>query len=205
VPIPNDVFELPVQTVISAISQAVDWTDLEALRVEEGVLVFAGEPLDNPLVLSGGDVGGLGIASLAIGQGRAAAEAAHAHIQRACDPNLEPVEISRSPKLPLYRDKPRVEIDRLPPAERIASIDTPVSETISEGQFLSEAERCLSCGSCFGCQHCWMYCNAGAFIEADDQAPGNYYVLDLSVCEGCGKCIEVCPCGFLTPGPPPQS
>lgn len=205
VPIENASFELDAQTVISAVSQSVDWNRLDAFQRENGLLVYAGDPLGDPLVFSGGDVEGLGIASLAIGQARAAAEAAHAQLQHSVGSESVAPEVTHSPKLPLYQENRRVEIDRLPASIRLQSIDVPTSRTISEDQFLKEAERCLSCGSCFGCQHCWMYCNAGAFIEADVQEPGNYYVLDLSVCEGCGKCIEVCPCGFLTPGPPPQS
>ena len=205
VPIPGSVFDLSVQTIISAVSQSVDWSHLDTLQRDEGVIVYVGDPIRSPLVFSGGDVAGVGIASLAIGQGRAAAEKAHAQLEGGLSGELIPAEISRSPKLALYEGLSRVEIDRLPASMRLESIDAQISATISEAEFLRETARCLSCGSCFGCQHCWMYCNAGAFIEAERQAPGNYYVLDLSVCEGCGKCIEVCPCGFLGPGPPPQS
>ncbi len=28
--------------------------------------------------------------------------------------------------------------------------------------------------------------------------PGSYFVFDPSRCEGCGKCVELCPCGVLT-------
>jgi len=203
VPVSDSEFEVKAETVISAISQSVDWSHLEELRRNSGVLFYTPDGVDDHLVLFGGDVDGAGIASLAIGQGRAAAEAAHLQMLPEFTPKSDQRDVSRSPKLPLYGEKLRVIPDRIPGAIRIQATDIETSTTITEAQFLNEVERCLSCGSCFGCQQCWMYCNAGAFIETDKQKPGHYFVLDLSVCEGCGKCIEVCPCGYLTPGPPP--
>jgi ferredoxin len=46
-----------------------------------------------------------------------------------------------------------------------------------------------------------MYCNAGGFVRLNQVEPGAYYAFVSDVCEGCGKCIEVCPTGFLTPRP----
>jgi formate hydrogenlyase subunit 6/NADH:ubiquinone oxidoreductase subunit I len=99
-----------------------------------------------------------------------------------------------------FRSKPGTEAVQ---AERLAGEDRPrlgmaeVEQSISEEQFLAEVDRCFSCGSCFGCEQCFMYCTAGCFVREDDPAPGHYFTLDLEHCHECGKCIEVCPCGFL--------
>jgi len=69
---------------------------------------------------------------------------------------------------------------------------------ITEEQFLKEASRCLSCGYCFGCEQCWMFCNPGAYTRNEYSSPGAYFTFNESICEGCGKCIEVCPSGFLS-------
>jgi ferredoxin len=45
-----------------------------------------------------------------------------------------------------------------------------------------------------------MYCNPNGFARLVEPAPGAYFVWSREVCEGCGKCIEVCPCGFLSNG-----
>jgi formate hydrogenlyase subunit 6/NADH:ubiquinone oxidoreductase subunit I len=74
---------------------------------------------------------------------------------------------------------------------------TEVAGTVSEEQFLAEVERCFSCGSCFGCEQCYMYCTAGCFTRLEQPRPGMYFSLNLDACQECGKCIEVCPCGFL--------
>jgi Pyruvate/2-oxoacid:ferredoxin oxidoreductase delta subunit len=55
----------------------------------------------------------------------------------------------------------------------------------------------MSCGLCFGCQQCFMYCNALGFTRFEEVTPGHYYAFALEACEGCGKCIELCPCGYM--------
>jgi ferredoxin len=42
-----------------------------------------------------------------------------------------------------------------------------------------------------------MYCTAGCYLKLEETEPGVYFALNLDQCEECGKCIEVCPCGFL--------
>jgi ferredoxin len=42
-----------------------------------------------------------------------------------------------------------------------------------------------------------MYCNAGGFTRLEETRPGRYFAFALDACEGCGKCIELCPCGYL--------
>ncbi len=86
---------------------------------------------------------------------------------------------------------------RLDGAERIASSTAEVTATVTEDQFLQEVHRCYSCGSCMGCEQCFMFCTAGCFTRLEEPTPGFYFSLSLDACEECGKCIEVCPCGFL--------
>ena len=124
-------------------------------------------------------------------------------------PALRACEISTSSS-PEHHDSPDVKAERYVHIDRVAEHEAnaesrlrnpglEVAETISEQEFLAEAERCLSCGSCLGCFQCWMYCNAGSFTPVENPTPGNYFTFDPDICEGCGKCIELCPCGFLSP------
>jgi Pyruvate/2-oxoacid:ferredoxin oxidoreductase delta subunit len=62
---------------------------------------------------------------------------------------------------------------------------------------LEEAARCMSCGLCFGCERCWMYCTPSCFTKVTERAPGSYYQIKLDTCDGCRKCADECPCGFL--------
>lgn len=81
--------------------------------------------------------------------------------------------------------------------------DAEITGKLSSGEAQYKADRCLSCGLCIGCEQCWMYCNAGGFVRLERAETGTYYALLTDVCEGCGKCIEVCPTGFLSPLPRP--
>jgi len=86
---------------------------------------------------------------------------------------------------------------RRPQEQWLAEPGLEIDHTLSSEQACQEAERCLSCGLCFGCQQCFMYCNAAGFTRIEQAAPGRYYAMALEACEGCGKCIELCPCGYL--------
>lgn len=189
-PIQDSATELPATTVVIAVSQEPDWQGLEQ-AVPEG----PGPEAAPPGVSSGGDVLHQGIASAAIAEGKQAA-------LRACD--IEPSESSEEHESPKVKTERYVHIDRVADHEasaelRLRNPALEVAETISEREFLAEAERCLSCGSCLGCFQCWMYCNAGSFTPVENPTPGNYFSFDPDICEGCGKCIELCPCGFLSP------
>jgi NADPH-dependent glutamate synthase beta subunit-like oxidoreductase/Pyruvate/2-oxoacid:ferredoxin oxidoreductase delta subunit len=204
VPIDGDTFDLPATAVIVAVSQEPDWSSLDGVRHDHGWVQTASDGLVDAKTYAGGDVRGLGTASMAIGHGKAAAETAHARQEGTAYPGNGAKRtrgVRSRVKIDLYEPKPRTEIDRLPVTNRLADPRRAVTETMTEEAFLEEVARCLSCESCFGCRHCIMYCNGGGFIELAEPAPGRYFRMDLSVCEGCGKCIEVCPCGYLAPEP----
>ena len=75
--------------------------------------------------------------------------------------------------------------------------DAEIDLTLGYEQASEEAARCMSCGLCFDCEQCYMYCNAGGFTHLENARPGQYFAMALDLCEGCGKCIELCPCGYL--------
>ncbi|HEX9799209.1 MAG TPA: FAD-dependent oxidoreductase [Thermoanaerobaculia bacterium] len=198
-PAPGEELELAVDAVLAAVSQEVDRDGLDALPAAHGFLAAAERGALGDGLWSGGDAVGLGIATLAIAQGRMAAEAVDARLRGLAPPAAE----ARAPmragavKLDLYASRERTAPPVRAPAERLAEPDLEVQGTIDAAGFVDEASRCLSCGSCFGCAQCAMYCNPGGFSRLDEVAPGAYFALDLGLCEGCGKCLEVCPCGFL--------
>ena len=152
-------------------------------------------------VLAGGDLLGLGIAGNAIVQGRRAAEHLHAQL-RGVDAGAPTVTgnpgiTSERIKFESRPQSPAAKTPRLPVEERITNQSVEVAGTIPEEVFLAEIERCFSCGSCMGCEQCSMFCTPGCFTRLEEVGPGMYFTLTLDNCEECGKCIEVCPCGFL--------
>lgn len=201
VPIEGALFEVPAHAVIAAVSQTPVWDGLDAL----GFGALARQPREGDVpgqgVLAGGDALGLGIAGVAITQGRQAAEAAHAMLTDARRPAAQPpARVAGSEvRHDFYASRARVRVAERPVAERIAQANLEVHGTIGEDAFLEEVERCFSCGQCHGCQNCYMFCNKGNFVRMERARPGAYFTLSVESCMGCGKCLELCPTGFLSP------
>jgi ferredoxin len=194
--------------VIAAVSQEADWSHLEELDPGRAFDPSRrGEALDAGL-LAGGDALGPGIAGLAIAQGRQAAEALHARLRGLPGPApAAPREAASAAvvKPDFYAAQARATLPSRTVEERLAQPDAEVDGTLGEQAFLDEVSRCFSCGQCFGCEHCFTYCNAGGFTRLEQPQPGAYFALALDACEACRKCIEVCPCGFLSAVPRPSS
>jgi len=201
--------ELPVDTVIAAVSQEPAWSGLEELQ-RDGWLAPDSTGAITDGVWGGGDVIELGICGTAIAHGRRAAEALQARLRGLPEPPPE----SRPPigpaalRLDAYPPAARAEAARLAPDDAVRLPNAEVSFGIDEEQLLTEVSRCFSCGSCFGCEQCWMFCTVLSYDRLADPAPGAYFSLSLDQCLECGKCVEVCPCGFLEVtggGLPPSS
>jgi NADPH-dependent glutamate synthase beta subunit-like oxidoreductase/Pyruvate/2-oxoacid:ferredoxin oxidoreductase delta subunit len=199
VPVKGSEYEIPVDTVIAAISQEPEAERVATLGAQKGWFKAndGGKVADD--VWAGGDDLELGLATIAIYQGRRAAETIHASLRGIEPPGKESrpkVPVSRI-KLDTYEAKPRAEREILGVEERLADPNAEIDHGITKEQFLAEVGRCLSCGLCFDCEKCWMYCQSNCFAKLEEKAPGHYFKIKLELCDGCKKCAEECPCGFL--------
>ncbi|MBI3013727.1 MAG: FAD-dependent oxidoreductase [Candidatus Tectomicrobia bacterium] len=198
VPIPGSEFYVGASTIIAAISQEPDFTGLESFTAERG-----GIPVDDrgettvPGAFAGGDVLELGIVTTAIFHGRRAAEVIHSRLRGT------PVESAPAPpvitydrmRLDYYPKQPRTEMERVPVDERLQDPDREVNLGLTREQVIAEAKRCLSCGLCSECDNCWKYCQDQAVIKPFEK--GQPYRFKLEFCQGCKKCAEECPCGYI--------
>jgi NADPH-dependent glutamate synthase beta subunit-like oxidoreductase/Pyruvate/2-oxoacid:ferredoxin oxidoreductase delta subunit len=199
VPMAGDVYMLPADTVLVSVSQEPGWRGIGGAQEQKWLHTAADGKLADDL-WAGGDDRGPGIASRAIAQGRLAAEAAHAQLRGEAAPLGQPSRPALDPgsvKPDYYRGLSRSGADRRPQDQWLAEPEAEIDRTLSSEQACQEAARCLSCGLCFGCQQCFMYCNAAGFTRLQQAGPGHYFAMALEACEGCGKCIEICPCGYL--------
>ncbi|MBW2385075.1 MAG: FAD-dependent oxidoreductase [Deltaproteobacteria bacterium] len=198
-PVAGSEYRVGVDSVIAAVSQESDWSGLEPYHFDADASPVERSGKTAEHVWAGGDVLGLGVAGTAIGTGRRASEAVHARLRGLLEPALDPPDpIAVGPaKLDHYAERPRAAPQALPASARLQQPDAEIHLGLSEEQFLEEASRCLSCGQCFGCEQCWMYCSHNCFTRLEDVKPGMYYAVALEACQACGKCIDICPCDFL--------
>jgi Pyruvate/2-oxoacid:ferredoxin oxidoreductase delta subunit len=199
--IPGSEFRIEATALVSAVSQRPELAGLEELESDQGWLISGQQGEIGGGLFSGGDSTGAGIAGSAIVQGRFAAERLHADLSGAPPETagLKADNGSAANRI-LPGTKPlqnAVKPTRVSGDERLLDPVSEVNATITEAQFLQEVERCFSCGSCFGCERCSMYCTAGCFTRLEEIGPGQYFSLSLDNCQECGKCVEICPCGYL--------
>ncbi len=73
---------------------------------------------------------------------------------------------------------------------------------LTEAQAQAEAKRCMSCGQCFECDNCVMYCPQGAVMRVPkkEASIGRYVYTDYAKCIGCHICRDVCPTGYIQMG-----
>ncbi len=71
--------------------------------------------------------------------------------------------------------------------------------SLEEEKAIAEAGRCMSCGMCFECDNCVIYCPQDAVfrVKKDKATTGRYVDTDYSKCIGCHICSDVCPTGYI--------
>jgi NADPH-dependent glutamate synthase beta subunit-like oxidoreductase len=199
VPIEGDTFDLDFTTLITAVSQAPDFSGFESL-IEGKDWIKIDEKGKTKLdgVYSGGDNVNLGLAIDAIAHGRVAALAIDAVVKGAEDDletALGKVIEAENMQLGYYKEAKPVARKELPVEERLKDMVSEIVYTHSEEGAIEEAKRCMSCGHCFDCATCWSFCQDNAIVKP--LVKGEDYKFKLEFCTGCKKCSEVCPCGYI--------
>ena len=195
VPRPGTEFDVPATAIIAAISQEPDFGPLPEMQEGKDWIKadrWGATRMDG--VFAGGDDVELGLVSIAIAQGRFAAEAIDAHLRGV------PLEMPQAPlpiktdkmKLGWYKPADRHQRPHLPVSQR--GMDTEIEQGLSQEDVIAEAKRCMSCGMCADCETCWMYCSNNCFVRLPK---GEHYKIKMELCNGCKKCAEECPCGYI--------
>jgi len=73
---------------------------------------------------------------------------------------------------------------------------------LTDKQAVDEAKRCMSCGMCFECDNCVIYCPQIAVKRTpkSEATMGRYVYTDYDLCIGCHICADVCPTGYIKMG-----
>ena len=192
-------FEVPCDTILVAIGQVqvLDW--LPAHYTEHG-LVKADEsgrvPDEEAAVFAGGDVmRGPSMVVDALGDGKRAARDIDRVLSAEPLRPEDPVEVMPYEKLntAYFRHAPRTEAPLAPAAERRASQVTEVTLAYSREQAVAEADRCMSCGVCNGCDNCYIVCPDVSVMR--DTRQNGHYSIRTHYCKGCLVCVQECPTG----------
>jgi Pyruvate/2-oxoacid:ferredoxin oxidoreductase delta subunit len=73
---------------------------------------------------------------------------------------------------------------------------------LDDEQVVEEAKRCMSCGMCFECDNCVIFCPQDAIfrVKKTESTTGRYVDTDYAKCIGCHICQDVCPTGYIQMG-----
>lgn len=196
VPIQGSEFTIEATAIISSISQSPIFDGLEQIKNEKGwITVDACGQTEIQGVFAGGDVTNqLGLVTDAIGLGRKTAEAIDNYLRQSTAKITAPVVIRpKQMNFNYYDTLTRTQVSGLTPEERRNNFKE-VFLTIDETQAIAETKRCMSCGMCFDCDNCYTFCSDSAVKKLPK---GQHFEFNLALCQGCKKCAEECPCGYI--------
>lgn len=92
--------------------------------------------------------------------------------------------------------------ETVPDSEEVLGHFQERMDGLSEEDTIAEAKRCMSCGMCFECDNCVIYCPQDAVLRTpkDEATMGRYVYTDYDRCIGCHICADVCPTGYIKMG-----
>ncbi len=92
--------------------------------------------------------------------------------------------------------------EKVPSAEEVLGHFEERMMGLTEEQTVAEAKRCMSCGMCFECDNCVIYCPQIAVKRTpkSESTMGRYVYTDYDLCIGCHICADVCPTGYIKMG-----
>jgi NADPH-dependent glutamate synthase beta subunit-like oxidoreductase len=198
---PGTEFEVPCDTILVAIGQVqvLDWlppdcTERGLIRADE----YGRLPHPSGVVFTGGDVmRGPSMVVDALGDGKRAARDIDRVLSAGPLRPEDPVEVMPYEKLntAYFRHAPRTEAPLAPAAARRTSQVTEVTLAYSREQAVAEADRCMSCGVCNGCDNCYIVCPDVSVMR--DTRQNGHYSIRTHYCKGCLVCVQECPTGCL--------
>jgi NADPH-dependent glutamate synthase beta subunit-like oxidoreductase len=197
VPITGSEALIPADTVIMATGQAVDYDGIDVQTVDSQWM-YTNEHLMTSMegVFAGGDaVVGLETVALAIGQGARAASAIEDYIEGNIESSLAqpPVIYSRDLNTYYYQKQKPFTKEAVSIHTRLKNFRE-IYPSFDTKDIIEESKRCFSCGLCFHCNNCYMYCPDNA-VKMSSSTGG--FEFDLDFCKGCGLCAKECPCHYI--------
>jgi NADPH-dependent glutamate synthase beta subunit-like oxidoreductase/Pyruvate/2-oxoacid:ferredoxin oxidoreductase delta subunit len=198
----SDVVDL-VDTVIFSIGQGTDMTGLEAACNGKPFLNVTGnfQVVGMGNVFGGGDAVKIELITTAVGHGRKAAEAIDRYLNDLPQPRVDRPDIVKYEKLKsdFFTQSGTTTRSQRHVDHVVGDFDT-MLESLTTDQTVAESERCMSCGLCFECDQCKIYCPQEAIVKFRNNPPGEVMFTHYERCVGCHICSEICPTGYIDMG-----
>ncbi len=196
-------FTLEGDTLIFSIGQGTDMTGLEAacngtpwLNTDHNQQI---KGLDG--VFGGGDAQKIELITTAIGHGRKGAESIDRYMNGIEQPRKARPDIVGYDKLKWDYFLPSKGTQRIHKKfDYVVGNFEPFLETIPDDKVIAEAERCMSCGLCFECKQCKVFCPQEAIDMFKNNPVGEVMFTYYEKCVGCHICSEICPTGYIDMG-----
>jgi NADPH-dependent glutamate synthase beta subunit-like oxidoreductase len=223
VPIANSNFFFEADNVIIAAGEEIEFSFLpKGLEKREGIILTQRDGSTGIKgIFAGGDLASnQRTVAHAIGSGKKAALAIDCYLNgKNSEEVLRQILIGEGPSISMFRYlhpqerlmNPHVVMsdelntDYFEPSRRQREIRGSIKKRIkgfeevtsgfTEGVALDEAERCFSCGTCVGCENCYVFCPDASIIKANGVLS---HQVDYDFCKGCGICFSECPRGVIS-------
>ncbi|MEO5339881.1 MAG: NAD(P)-binding protein [Magnetococcus sp. MYC-9] len=202
-PEPGTEFEIEADMLVAAIGQTTDMSGLEKatgdnpfFRVDHNFQVQG-----LPGVFAGGDAVQIHLLTTAVGHGRKAADSIDLLLRGLPLPQPQRADVVRYEKLKWDYFLPGSQKKRV--FRHVKQPQGDWGETLvalSREDAAGESGRCMSCGMCFECNQCMLFCPQDAILRFRDSPEGEVMFTEYDRCVGCHICAEVCPTGYIDMG-----
>jgi 2-oxoacid:acceptor oxidoreductase delta subunit (pyruvate/2-ketoisovalerate family) len=223
VAIPGSNFFIDVDTVVVAAGEEIEISLLpKGMEGREGIVLTqrdGGTGIKG--IFAGGDLtSNQRTVAHAIGSGKRAALAIDCYLSaRDVEETIRQIMIGEGPSLSIFRHLHPGERPMNPHVVAFEEVNTDyfesskrnkehrelvkkrikgfgeVASTFGEGIALEEAERCFSCGTCNGCENCYVFCPDASIMRREEILS---HQVDYDFCKGCGICFSECPRGAIS-------
>ncbi|MBF0588839.1 MAG: NAD(P)-binding protein [Magnetococcales bacterium] len=196
-------FTIDTDMVVASIGQGTDMKGLESatndspfLKVDHNYQIVGMED-----VFGGGDAVKIALLTTAIGHGRIAADSIDMFLNGIPLPRKSRADVVKYDKLKsdYFVETPQAKRKHVNPSIVKGSWDETLSLLTSDAA-VGESKRCMSCGLCFECNQCMLFCPQDAIDKFKGNPEGEVMYTRYEVCVGCHICAEVCPTGYIDMG-----
>ena len=201
--IPGETFEISGDMIVASIGQTTDMTGLEELTKGTPFLKLDrnGKVVGKTSVFGGGDAQEIDLIATAVGHGWRSARSIDRflHGRPPAPPDRQDLIESGDMDISFYpHSSPQKR--SLTSLLRVSGDFNELLGGLGSEEAVAEAERCMSCGLCFECGRCEMFCPHEAISESPQNSRGEVMHTNYRACVGCHICSLICPCGYIQMG-----